>query len=96
MNHIPVNPDILLNRFPADARVTRLAANQPEYETMNVVQSPSVQHPGAVNVVSCWRPTLEERKRIFAGEDVYLTILTAKGSPQPVIVSCGALDWRQQ
>lgn len=93
MNHIAVGS---MEHFPLSAREVKVAEQQPEYDTMTVVQSPSACFPGAINVVSRWQLTPEERQRIADGEDIYLTLLTANGSPQPVIVSCGPLDWRQQ
>lgn len=76
----PVRPDI---GHPE----VELAKDQPEY-----LQLPAalVKHDdGTVGVVTRWRLDPEEWMQLALGKDLYLCLLTADGTPQPVLLSVG-------
>lgn len=56
------------------------AKNQPEYNPLRTLVEPGAD--GAV--LSRWSPTLEQRQRIAAGEDIYLRLLTFRQRLQPI------------
>jgi hypothetical protein len=86
----PVDPCVPLTYLPSDSRAVVLAEHQQEYQSL-----PSVQTPKG-SVISRWTFTDEERARIAAGEDLYLTVYTFGHRPQPVCLSVGILDWRDE
>jgi hypothetical protein len=77
-----------------DVRQVTIAEEQQEYlpVTAALVSNPEYPtRPGRDHnsVVLAFRPSTEERARIAAGEDLYLSLLTFGGSMQPVILSVG-------
>ena len=58
-------------------------ANQPEYQPL-----PAEKRPGqSVEIVTCWKLTPEEIKRIQETGEIWLAVLTFGQPLQPVIVS---------
>lgn len=53
---------------------------------------PSIHCPDG-KVITRWVPSDEERKRIAAGEDLYLCVLTYHHRLQPQLLSVGPLDY---
>lgn len=78
-----------------DAPQVTVAEHQEEYKP---VVAALVTHPGygvTVNrefntIVTCWRLSDEERQRLVAGADLYLSQLTFGTAMQAVILSVGA------
>jgi hypothetical protein len=81
----PCIPPILL---PADSRALIVAEKQEEYESLPSIVTPAGQ------VITRWELTDEERKAIFLGTDVYVTLLSA-GRISPFRISVGTLDWKE-
>jgi len=75
-----VSPDI---GFP---EVT-LAEEQLEYMAMTAALVP--HDDGTVGVVSRWRLSDEDLEALASGSDLYLVLLTADGSAQPVHLTVG-------
>lgn len=84
----PVDPCIPLQYLPPGCRAAVYAEHQEEY-----INLPSVITPKG-EVITRWTLTDDERRRIAAGEDVYLTVWTFGQKLQPVAVSAGICDWR--
>ncbi len=72
---------------PAKSRAVVIAEHQDAYRDL-----PSVRTPGG-QVITRWTLTDEERKAIFHGEDVYVTILST-GAINPLFVTIGPVDWK--
>lgn len=66
----------------------RIAEEQAEFKT---VSAAIVWHDGHQTLATllAFRPSEDERARIAAGEDVYISLLTGGGPMQPIIVLCG-------
>jgi hypothetical protein len=80
-----------------DAPQITVAEEQEEFKpiTVALVRNGGYgsQRPDGINtVITCWRPTPEERARLAAGEDVYIAQLTFGGPMQGLIVRCGKQD----
>ena len=64
------------------------ATNQPQYRPL-----PAIVVDGPLGkVVTRWRLTDDERKRLSAGEDLYLTQMTFRDALQPMLLCVGAPD----
>lgn len=64
--------------------------NGPQNEYLDL---PSVITPTR-RVITRWTPTETERAKIFAGEDIYVTLI---GLPiNPLFVTVGPIDWTEQ
>lgn len=76
-----------------DLPTCTIAEEQEEYLPMVVALHDNPHYgtrDGRPNtLISCWRPSQEERERIAAGEDIYLALLTFGDPMQPVILSVG-------
>jgi hypothetical protein len=64
-----------------------IAENQPEYLTLTAAAYE--YSDGAYGLLTRWRLTEDERKRLLAGEDVYLMQLTFRKPMQPVRLQVG-------
>lgn len=84
---IPSIPDNLL---PTDAFNHTIAENQPEFQPIPAVISPSTNQ-----IITRWKPSFEERCAIMEGEDIFITLL-AHGSINPMMVEIGMQDWSQR
>lgn len=62
--------------------------NGTEYQDL-----PSVITPDG-KVISRWVLTDEERARILAGDDLFLTVCTFGQRLQPVLLTVGPIDWK--
>lgn len=73
---------------------TCVARNQAEYSVLTVAR---VTHPiyavgeGETHnsLLMAFRPTADERARIAAGDDFYVSLLTGGGPMQPILVFAG-------
>jgi hypothetical protein len=73
---------------------TCIARNQAEYRVLTVAR---VSHPlygveegrDHNSLLMAYRPTDDERRRIAAGEDIYISLLTGGTSMQPILVLTG-------
>jgi len=74
---------------PAGSRPVVIAEQQEEY-----LDLPAIVTPAGV-VITRWRLTDEERARILAGEDLYLTIWSGGRPICPVHLNVGLCDWSQ-
>ena len=71
---------------PAGSRAIVIAEKQDEYRDL-----PSVRTPGG-QVITRWALT-DERRAIFHGEDIFVTILS-HGAINPLFVTVGPVDWK--
>lgn len=81
-----VDPRIDPRLVPDGSRAVVIAEHQDKYRDLPSVRTPDHQ------VVTRWHLSDEERRRIFHGEDVYVTILAA-GAINPLFVTVGPTDW---
>jgi hypothetical protein len=81
------DPRIDPSLVPDGSRAVVIAEHQAEYRDL-----PSVRTPGG-QVITRWVPTDEERQRIAAGEDIFVTLLS-HGAINPLFVTVGAVNWR--
>lgn len=81
-----VDPRVPLQLVPNGSRAVVIAENQPEYQSL-----PSVRTPTGY-VITRWQPTIEERAAIVRGEDIYVTVLS-HGPINPLFVTVGPVDW---
>lgn len=65
--------------------------NGPEKEYRDL---PSVITPTG-RLITRWTPSDEERARIAAGEDIFVTLLAAQ-TINPFYVTVGPIDWRHE
>ena len=79
-----VNPALV----PEGSRASVYGTEQPEYHDLPAIHLPSG------DVITRWAPTDDERRRLFEGEDLYLTIKTHNNPLQPVMLTVGLHDWR--
>jgi hypothetical protein len=76
-----------------DTHQVTIAEEQDEYKP---VTAAFVRHPAYADVqgfnslVLAFRPNDEERARLAAGEDIYVSLLTFMQPMQPIIVGVGA------
>lgn len=70
------------------ANVTRvLATDQPEYEPLHICDMPMANRGNAM--VSVWRPTEDERRRLILGGEIQLSILGEVHPPVLLVVTGG-------
>ena len=69
----------------------QLAEYQPEYETVTAARI--VFSDRSIGMMTRWELDDEERERIAAGDDVYLTVYTHGRPMQPVNVEIGHPNW---
>lgn len=50
-----------------------------QYKTITVAVRPNAFVPGQYDMITRWQPSAEERTRILAGEDIYISV----ASPDP-------------
>jgi hypothetical protein len=55
---------------------------------------PSVRTPNGY-VITRWNLTDEERARVAAGDDVFVTLVSSNGKINPLFVTIGPVDWTQ-
>jgi hypothetical protein len=84
-----VDPRIPPLLVPRGSRAIVIAEQQEEYRDL-----PSVRTPGG-QVITRWALTEDERKAIFYGADVFVTILS-RGPINPLFVTIGPVDWTQE
>lgn len=54
-----------------------------QYKTITVAVRPSALVPGIYDMITRWRPTVEERIRIGFGEDIYVSISSSDSMKMP-------------
>lgn len=81
-----VDPCVPLHLVPAGSVPVIMGEHQPEYQDLPAIRTP------LGHVITRWRLTDEERARVMAGEDLYLTIWS-HGPINPVSLSVGVCDW---
>ena len=69
-----------------EKREVTYAKTQEEYIPLRTLRLPGERG----EVVSRWSPTLEQRKAIAEGADIFLTLLTFHGPLQPIRMAVGA------
>lgn len=77
-----------------DAPQETIAEDQEEYQTVTGAfvnnKSHGIARGASYNtIVTAWRPNQQERRRIAAGDDIYISLLTFGAPMQPVLVSTG-------
>jgi hypothetical protein len=81
-----VDPCVPLHLVPLGSVAQILNGPNREYLDLPAIRTP------LGHVITRWSPTADERARLLAGEDLYLTIWSF-GSIQPVHLSVGVRDW---
>lgn len=69
-----------------DAPQVTVAEDQEEFKP---VTAAIVKHEQGICHLLTFRPSAEERARLAAGEDIYISLLTFGGPIQGIIVLCG-------
>lgn len=77
---------------PPGSRAFVIAERVADYQPLPAVITPNG------TVITCWALTIEERRRIVQGEDVFVTLKsyeapTGERFITPLIVSVGPRDW---
>jgi hypothetical protein len=83
------DPRVDPSLVPAGSKAVVIAEHQDEYRDL-----PSIRTPNGY-VITRWTPNEAERAAIVRGEDIYVTLLT-HGPINPMFVTIGPVDWRQQ
>ena len=83
-----VDPRIDPKLVPKGSRAVVIAEHQKEYLDLPSVRTPDGQ------VITRWSFTLEERRAILQGEDLYITILSS-GSINPLFCTIGPTNWNK-
>ena len=81
-----VDPRIDPRLVPPGSRAVVIAEHQEQFRDLPSVRTPDHQ------VITRWHLTDEERRRVFEGEDVYITILSA-GAINPLFATIGPVYW---
>jgi hypothetical protein len=84
-----VDPRVDPALVPAGSRAIVIAEDQPEYRALPSVRTPDGQ------VITRWSLTDAERRAIFMGEDLYITILS-QGAINPLFATVGPVDWTRR
>lgn len=84
-----VDPRIDPRLVPPGSKAFVIAEHQAEYRDLPSVRTPDGQ------VITRWRFTDEERRRVLAGEDLFITILS-HGAINPLFATVGPVDWTKQ
>lgn len=82
-----VDPRIDPDLVPTGSRAVVIAEHQDEFRDL-----PSVRTPGG-QVITRWALSEDERKAIFHGADVFVTILSS-GAINPLFVTIGPVNWK--
>ena len=83
----PVDPRVDPSLLPDGSIAVVMAEHQPEYTNLPSVRTPLGQ------VITRWQLSIDERKRIVQGEDVFITILSG-GSINPLFATVGVVNWK--
>src|SRR3954463_7240080 len=80
-----------------DAPTVTVATDQQEYLelTAALVTNPNYGPESRLyhnSMLLAFRPSVEERKRIACGEDIYIALLTGGGPMQPILVLTGRAE----
>jgi hypothetical protein len=82
-----IDPRVPADLLPANCRALIVAEHQEEYVNVPAIVTPRGQ------VITRWELTDDERRAIFEGADVFVTLLSA-GRISPFRVSIGPIDWK--
>ena len=83
----PIDPRVDPSLLPDGSKAVVIAEHQPEYNNLPSVRTPQGQ------VITRWTLTPAERRCIFEGEDVFITILS-NVAINPMYATVGAVKWR--
>ena len=83
----PIDPRVDPSLLPDGSKVIVIAEHQAQYKDLPSVRTPKSQ------VITRWSLTPEERRRIFDGEDVFITIMS-DGAIHPLFATVGAVNWK--
>lgn len=78
-----VNPALV----PDGSKAIVIAEHQAEYQDLPSIRTPDGQ------VITRWSLNDEERLRVLAGEDIFVTLLS-HGAINPLFVTVGPVNWR--
>jgi len=81
-----MDPCVPLSLLPPGSKAQVIGKHQAEYLDLPAIRTP------LGHVITRWALTDEERTRLLAGEDLYLTIWS-HGPINPVCLSVGVCDW---
>ncbi len=82
------DPRVDPSLVPEGSRAVVIAEHQDEYRDLPSIHTPDGQ------VITRWTLTDEERLRVLAGEDIYITLLS-HGAINPLFATVGPVNWRQ-
>ena len=85
----PIDPRVDPSLLPDGSKAVVIAEHQAQYADLPSVRTPKGQ------VITRWRLSIDERKRIVQGEDVYITILSG-GGINPLFATVGVVNWKGQ
>lgn len=66
-----------------------LCENDPDYKPLPILRQTS---ESGVEVISCWKLSFVDRIRVLFTGRVWVDVFTAKGSPQPIMLSADKDD----
>lgn len=83
-----IDPCVDPRLVPEGSKAFVIAEHHQEYQALPSIQTPAGQ------VITRWELTLEERRAIVEGADVFVTLLSG-GSINPFFVTIGPVNWRE-
>jgi len=81
-----VDPRVDPALVPTGSKAVVIAEHQAEYRAL-----PSIRTPGG-QVITRWTLSDEERLRVLAGEDIYITLLSHRAI-NPLYATVGPINW---
>lgn len=82
----PVDPCVDPKLLPDNSKAIVFGKDQEGVSPLPTIQTPEF------HTLSRWTLTDDERRKIFEGEDIYLSILAQ--NPPPVTICVGVKNWR--
>ena len=83
----PIDPRVDPALLPDGSQAVVIAEHQYQYKDLPSVRTPQGQ------VITRWSLTPDERRLIFDGEDVFITILS-DGAINPLRPTVGQVNWK--
>lgn len=84
-----VDPRIDPALVPEGSRAVVIAEHQEEYRDLPSVRTPNGQ------VITRWTLSDDERARVAAGEDIFITLLS-HGPINPLFATVGVVNWKAE
>lgn len=84
----PSDPRVDPSLVPEGSRPVIMGKDQPEYLPLPAIKTPDGK------VITRWKPSAEDLRKLAAGEDVFVTLWTFGQPMNPIHVAIGPSNWR--